>query len=194
LNLTLSIFYQSIGLSIAKFQILSYNVHSLICILFYSFCLAVLNAKPAVACGIKPETVYSTKRIVGGEETVAGEWPWMTALFHSQGNANQPPYFKCGATLLSDKWIATAAHCTLALPQIFSVSYAELYILTNFTKTFTQITLYVGRCSVLKIFPLISNRTRCPQELPASLGAQRWPGILSTSALRAGLSSVVYLM
>jgi secreted trypsin-like serine protease len=56
---------------------------------------------------------------------VAGEWPWMTALFHSQGNADRPPYFKCGATLLSDKWIATAAHCTLALPQIFSVSYVQ---------------------------------------------------------------------
>ena len=67
----------------------------------------------------------STKRIVGGEEAVAGEWPWMTALFHSQGNADRPPYFKCGATLLSDKWIATAAHCTLALPQIFSVSYVQ---------------------------------------------------------------------
>ena len=77
-----------------------------------------------VACGIKPATVYSTKRIVGGEEATAGEWPWMAALFHSQGNPNQKPYFKCGATLLSDKWVATAAHCTLALPQIFSVSFA----------------------------------------------------------------------
>ena len=75
-------------------------------------------------CGIKPTTV-SIKRIVGGEEAVAGEWPWMTALFHSQGNANQPPYFKCGATLLSDRWIATAAHCTLALPQIFFVRLGE---------------------------------------------------------------------
>lgn len=78
--------------------------------------------KPKFACGVKPTTEYSTKRIVGGEEAAAGEWPWMTAMFHSQGQG-QAPYFKCGATLLSDKWVATAAHCTLTLPQIFSVSF-----------------------------------------------------------------------
>lgn len=77
-------------------------------------------------CGNKPPTSYSSKRIVGGEEASAGEWPWMAALFHNQGGTNQKPYFKCGATLLSEKWIATAAHCTLALPQLFSVRIRNL--------------------------------------------------------------------
>lgn len=77
-------------------------------------------------CGVKPVTTYSTKRIVGGEEAIAGEWPWMAALFHCQGHSNQKPYFKCGATLLSDKWVATAAHCTLNFPSIYSVRPAQL--------------------------------------------------------------------
>lgn len=84
-----------------------------------------LNETVNVDCGKKPETRYSSKRIVGGEEATAGEWPWMVALFHDQGTANQKPYFKCGATLLSDKWVATAAHCTLAIPQLFSVRLGE---------------------------------------------------------------------
>ncbi|XP_046847501.1 trypsin-like isoform X2 [Xenia sp. Carnegie-2017] len=90
------------------------------------FIIAVLHTTALTKtadCGNKPLT-YSTKRIVGGEEAVAGEWPWMVALFHSQGN-HEAPYFKCGATLISEKWVATAAHCTLVLPQIFSVRLGE---------------------------------------------------------------------
>ena len=43
-------------------------------------------------------------QIVGGEEAVAGLYPWMAALFVDG------KYF-CGGTLISEEWVVTAAHC-----------------------------------------------------------------------------------
>lgn len=110
-------FWQKRTSPVVKFddvvQIFKYKSSDFLAFIF------ILALTKTADCGNKPLT-YSTKRIVGGEEAVAGEWPWMVALFHSQGN-HEAPYFKCGATLISEKWVATAAHCTLVLPQIFSV-------------------------------------------------------------------------
>lgn len=43
-------------------------------------------------------------QIVGGQESVAGTYPWMAALFVDG------KYF-CGGTLISEEWVVTAAHC-----------------------------------------------------------------------------------
>uniref|UniRef100_G1NXP8 tryptase n=1 Tax=Myotis lucifugus TaxID=59463 RepID=G1NXP8_MYOLU len=59
--------------------------------------------------------VYSG-RIVGGQDTVEGHWPWQVSLHYGQTHI-------CGGSLISDRWILTAAHCLQKtwIPFIYSV-------------------------------------------------------------------------
>ncbi|XP_072049862.1 neurotrypsin-like isoform X2 [Amphiura filiformis] len=47
------------------------------------------------------------QRIVGGQNSDIGEWPWAGMLQDSSGS------FKCGATLINNEWAITAAHCRI---------------------------------------------------------------------------------
>ena len=49
--------------------------------------------------------VYTRNRIVGGRPAEPDEWPWLAALL-TPGDGQY-----CGATLISDSYVLSAAHC-----------------------------------------------------------------------------------
>uniref|UniRef100_A0A8C0Y6F8 ST14 transmembrane serine protease matriptase a n=2 Tax=Cyprinus carpio TaxID=7962 RepID=A0A8C0Y6F8_CYPCA len=60
-------------------------------------------------CGKK---AYTKSRIVGGQEADMGEFPWQVSL-HIKNKAHV-----CGASIISDRWLVTAAHCVQDDPKI----------------------------------------------------------------------------
>lgn len=63
-----------------------------------------------------------TTRIVGGEESEYGQWPWATAI----GSKKVGP--DCGGSLIAPQWVLTAAHCVpvgMAKPCDYNVRLGE---------------------------------------------------------------------
>jgi len=65
-------------------------------------------------CGTNELHGRSVHRIVGGDESTKGAWPWQVFL-HGLKENNGQDKFACGGTLISPSWVVTAAHCTEGL-------------------------------------------------------------------------------
>ncbi|XP_031208933.1 acrosin isoform X3 [Mastomys coucha] len=62
-------------------------------------------------CGLRfRQDPQASVRIVGGQTSQPGAWPWMVSLqiFTSHNNRR---YHACGGSLLNSHWVLTAAHC-----------------------------------------------------------------------------------
>ena len=53
---------------------------------------------------------FLSKRIVGGQDATLRDWPWMANIRYRRG------WFRpfCGASILSDQFLLTAAHCQVS--------------------------------------------------------------------------------
>ncbi|XP_034365284.1 transmembrane protease serine 11C [Arvicanthis niloticus] len=71
-------------------------------------------------CG-RRTIIHGGHKIAGGQDAEVGEWPWQASL--QQNNVH-----RCGATLISNYWLVTAAHCFIgtANPNDWKVSFGLL--------------------------------------------------------------------
>lgn len=76
------------------------------------------------------EKMKQSSRIVGGTEADRSEWPWVVALVKSNTSSNYYGQF-CGGSLVSPKWVVTAAHCIVDDDGSQSVYPSDLQILVG---------------------------------------------------------------
>uniref|UniRef100_A0A3Q4HEV2 Peptidase S1 domain-containing protein n=1 Tax=Neolamprologus brichardi TaxID=32507 RepID=A0A3Q4HEV2_NEOBR len=70
-------------------------------------------------CGVRP--ALGSHRIVGGVTARRGEWPWIGSLQYQR-------LHRCGATLIHNRWLLTAAHCFKSLGSVLRSGVGALVV------------------------------------------------------------------
>ncbi|KAM4807670.1 plasma kallikrein [Rhinophrynus dorsalis] len=93
------------------------------------FSLRLCKTKTATGCG---QPIELGSRIVGGMNSSIGEWPWQVTM-QLKLTASYKRH-TCGGSIISNHWIATAAHCVVQfhLPQMWAI-YTGIVKLSDIT-------------------------------------------------------------
>ncbi|XP_075716273.1 plasma kallikrein [Rhinoderma darwinii] len=80
------------------------------------FSLRACKTRTVGGCG---NPVDQASRIVGGSNSILGEWPWQVSLHLKLSSYRHV----CGGSIISNQWIVTAAHCVFQwpLPRFWSI-------------------------------------------------------------------------
>ena len=86
-------------------------------------------------CGIAPlMSVFKGSRIVGGTEAQTGAWPWLVSLQIQSGRYRA---HVCAGSLVKNRWVLTAAHCTKDATYVF-----RTFLLYSFRGCFKTLLTY----------------------------------------------------
>ena len=66
------------------------------------------SSEQTMECGLNMRS-NRWKRIIGGQNSMEGKWPWIAHLSVLLNNGSEQ--FHCGGVLISDNHVLTAAHC-----------------------------------------------------------------------------------
>ncbi|XP_067015516.1 venom protease isoform X2 [Anabrus simplex] len=85
-----------------------------------------ISLLPMDTCGVSVEN-----KIIDGEDAIAGQFPWMALLGYKVNNSD-PVQFLCGGSIITDRYILTAAHCLgLELADLVTVRLGELNLTSD---------------------------------------------------------------